>query len=186
MKTKEEIYDGALKIILERGYDNAPISLIAKELKLSKGGLFHYFSSKEQLLYEIIKYNMEKDFFPIIKETKKIKDPRERLAFFINQYIALLTKEPVAVVAIHEARRLSPAHLNEIRKIWRELLDLISGAITELKKSGKAKNINSTFSAFSLIGMCSWLFYWFDYSRKDSVKELEQVFDEIFFSGLLK
>ncbi len=186
MKTKEEIYDGALKIIIERGYDNAPISLIAKELKLSKGGLFHYFSSKEQMLYEIIKYNIEKDYFPIIRAAEKIQDPSERLRFFLRRYIQLLTKEPVAMVAVHEARRLNPEHLNELRKIWRELLDLISDAISELQDSDKAKNINKTFSAFSLIGMCSWLFYWFDYSRKESAEELGSTFEEIFFKGLLK
>jgi len=185
MKTKEEIYEGALKLIMERGYDNTPLSLIAKELGLSKGGLFHHFNSKEQLLYEIIIYVIRKDFLPIIEDAKKIQDPEKRLTYFFKGYMELLTEGAVAIVAIHEARRLNPAHYNEMRKIWRRVLDFVYGAIAEMQAAGKAKKLNKAFSAFALIGMCSWLFYWFDYSRKESAEELFNSFSEIFFRGLL-
>ena len=138
------------------------------------------------MLYEIIKHVSEKEFLPIIESAKKIEDPKERLVYFFREYIALLSKAPVAIVAVHETRRLDPAHLNEIRIIWRDLLDFISGAIAELQASGQAKQLNTTFSAFALIGMCSWLFYWFDYSRKQSAEEVSATFSEIYLQGLLK
>lgn len=185
MKKKKEIYEGALRLIVERGYDNTPLSLIAHELGLSKGGLFHYFHSKEQLLYEIINYFIRKDFFPIIEHAKKIKDPQERLTYFFKGYIELLTKGPVAIVAIHEVRRLSPEHYNEIRKIWNGVYEFVYGAIADMQSAGKAKRLNKAFSAFSLIGMCSWLFYWFDYSRKDSAEELFSTLNAIFFRAVL-
>jgi DNA-binding phage protein len=37
----EQIF--ALKLLIERGYDNIPLSLIAKKAGLSKAGLYHHF-----------------------------------------------------------------------------------------------------------------------------------------------
>ena len=186
MKTKEDIYEGALKLIIERGYDDTPLSLIAKELGFSKGGLFHHFSSKEQLLYEIIDYVLKKNFLPIIENAKKIQDPEKQLTYFFKGYTKLLSEGPVALVAIHEARRLDPEHYKEMRKIWRDALDFLYGAIDKMQAAGKAKKLNKAFSAFALVGMCSWVYYWFDYSRKESAEELFDTFSEIFFRGFLK
>ncbi len=186
MKEKEKIYIGALNIILERGYDNTPLSLIAKELGLSKGGLYHHFITKEQLLYEIIRYQIEKEFLPIIEKAKQIESPKERIAFFFERYLKLLANEPVGFVSVHETRRLTAEHYSEIQKIWRDVFDFISDAISEMQAAGEAKKLNTAFTSFSMIGMCSWLFYWFDYSRKESIQELCDTFFEIFFNGMLE
>ena len=57
-------------------------------------------------------------------------------------------------------------------------------SLEELQASGKVKGVDKTFSTFALIGMCSWLFYWFDYSRKDSAAKVSETFLEIFFRGI--
>ena len=44
--------------------------------------------------------------------------------------------------------------------------------------------MNSSFAAFAAIGMCSWIFYWFDYSREESGEELSETFVEIFMRGI--
>ncbi len=63
---------------------------------------------------------------------------------------------------------------------------LLKDAISEMQASGKAKEINSSFAAFAAIGMCSWTFYWFDYSRNDTSEELVETFLEIFLRGIAK
>ena len=53
-----------------------------------------------------------------------------------------------------------------------------------MQASGKTKKMNSAFAAFAAIGMCSWTFYWFDYSRKEGAEELAETFVEIFLKGI--
>ena len=60
----------------------------------------------------------------------------------------------------------------------------IRDAISEIQALGQAKKMNSAFAAFAAIGMCSWIFYWFDYSREESGAELSETFVEIFMRGI--
>jgi hypothetical protein len=41
------------ELILERGYDNTPMSVIAKTLGMTKAGIYHHIETKEDLLYAV-------------------------------------------------------------------------------------------------------------------------------------
>jgi AcrR family transcriptional regulator len=185
MDRREEIYETALGLFTERGYDNTPLSLIASALGLSKGGLFHYFQSKEHLLFLLHEYALKKDMIPIIEEAEAIPDPEQRVRHFLQSYTHLLARSAHARVLIHEVKRLAPEHYQAIREVWRRAFDLVRTALKELEASGKVKNMDETFATFALIGMSSWVFYWFDYSRKESATKLFETFQEIFFKGTL-
>jgi AcrR family transcriptional regulator len=184
MDRREEIYQTALDLFTERGYDNTPLSLIAKTLGLSKGGLFHYFESKEHLLYLLHEYALTNDMIPINNGTESIEDPEDRLRYFLQRYTQLLARKPYARVLIHEVGRLAPDHFKAITGVWRRTFDIVRNGLREMEASGKAKPLDMTFAAFALIGMCSWIFYWFDYSQTESTAKLSETFTEIFFRGI--
>lgn len=50
--TKNHIYEVALKLFKEDGYDKVTISRICKEAGVSVGNFYHYYSSKEEVLTE--------------------------------------------------------------------------------------------------------------------------------------
>jgi len=186
MTTKNKIYLKASKMFLEQGYDNTPMSHIAKELGISKAGLFHHYPSKESLLFDVIDYLNEKNFVPGYEEAIKISDPEKRLIFFLRRFAEMMTIDPSSRIAVREANKLKPHHLKKVKRNWQKTYSLLKDTISEMQASGKAKKINSTFAAFAAIGMCSWTFYWFDYSRKESSEELVETFLEIFMRGITK
>ena len=186
MRTKEEICEKALELFKKRGYDNTPMSLVARTLGLSKAGLYYHFPTKESLLYHISEFLMEERFAPILEKAKRISDPEERIAYFIKDYTKLLAEDDNARVVLHDCRRLTPGHYKKIRSIWRNTFDLVRDAVSEMQRSGKARKLNRAFAAFAAIGMCSWTFYWFDYSRRESADELSETFSDIFLKAILK
>ena len=46
---KKEILEGAIRVFARNGYDRTTISDIAKELNISQGLCYRYFSSKEDI-----------------------------------------------------------------------------------------------------------------------------------------
>jgi TetR/AcrR family transcriptional regulator, cholesterol catabolism regulator len=106
MDTKTEIYKKALEIFTKRGYDNTPMSHIAKALGVSKAALYHHFPSKEGLLYFIIDRMTEERFMPIVAEAEKTSDPKKRLNYFVRNYARLLTEDASAKIIIHEDSNL--------------------------------------------------------------------------------
>jgi AcrR family transcriptional regulator len=186
MDKREQIYEKALELFIANGYDQTPLSQIAHELNLTKAGLYHYFQSKEELLFFLHQHNMEINFIPVLDAAEKIADPEKRIAYFLKHYTeSSLTKSAAAKVLIHEINRLQPEHQKIIKKTWRRAFNLLRNAISELESAGKIKGINKTFATFAAIGMCSWTFYWFDYNRGKTGDELSDTYIKIFLNGLL-
>jgi len=184
---REEIYEKSMELFIRDGYDQTPMSKIAKSLDLVKAGLYHYFKSKEELLFFIHERNLKRDLIPIIESAEKIKAPEKRLAYLIREYTkASMARDASQRVLVHEVGKLSPEHRKIINQTWRRFFDLLRDSISELEASGKSKKINKTFAAFALIGMCRWTFNWFDNGRPESADELCGTYEEIFFRGIFK
>ncbi|HEY3426595.1 MAG TPA: TetR/AcrR family transcriptional regulator [Negativicutes bacterium] len=54
--TKENITIAALRLFLLRGYKNVSLVDVANEAGITKGGIYHYFMSKDELLHKVVHY----------------------------------------------------------------------------------------------------------------------------------
>lgn len=182
----QQIFQNAIELFVERGYDNTPLSLIAKKCGLTKAGLYYFFDNKEQLLFSIHQQSIENSLIPILDKAARENDPEKRLKMFLCDFIIVVLHDAVHFL-LTEAKRLTPEHHQEIAKSWRKVLNLFTGIISELKSQGKVpETLNSTFAAFAVIGMCVWTPFWFDRSRPESIQELVDTIIHIFFGGIQK
>lgn len=53
---KETIFESTLELIKEHGFHGTPMSLIAKRADVAIGTIYHYFASKDELIYELFIY----------------------------------------------------------------------------------------------------------------------------------
>lgn len=58
--TRENIVLAALRLFLHRGYSTVSVIDIANEIGITKGGIYHYFSSKDQLLQVALHYLLDR------------------------------------------------------------------------------------------------------------------------------
>ncbi|WP_160112436.1 TetR/AcrR family transcriptional regulator [Salicibibacter kimchii] len=81
---KEQIMRAALKVFADNGVKLTKISMIAKEAKVSHGLVYHYFDSKDEILYESIEYgmqeNMVEQFFNDLNDSRRT--PLEKIKQF--------------------------------------------------------------------------------------------------------
>ena len=173
-------------MILDRGYDNTPMSAIAKTLGMTKAGVYHHFESKEDLLYSVHRRSIDGKLLPIVIAAEKIEEPELRLRTFVFEFALLMTRDPAARILINEARRLSPERFAEVRGVWRRVYDLLRDAIDRLQDDGRCRSdVDPRFAAFSALGMGSWILYWFDYDRPKSGEKVADTVCKIFMSGIL-
>jgi len=185
MDKLDQICNTAFELFLTDGYAQTPLSRIASAVGLTKAGLYHYFKSKEELLFLIHERHLQKHMIPILEKAERIADPQERIATFIRAYTRhAMTEDASARVLVHEVGNLMPHHRAKIESVWKRTLDLLRNAVAEMQNEGTAKRLNRTFAAFAALGMCTWTFYWFDYERRETVDELADTYAEIFLKGL--
>jgi AcrR family transcriptional regulator len=182
----EKISEKAQELFIANGYSQTALSHIAKAVGLTKAGLYHYFGSKEDLLFFVHERSIERIFIPILEAAGKIPDPEERIVFFIKNYtLKAMTQDASVRVIIRETQNLKTENREKIRGVWRKGFNLVRDSISEMEAQGKVENINKTFATFALLGMCSWTFYWFDYERRENGKELADTYVRVFLKGVL-
>ncbi|MCF8379868.1 MAG: TetR/AcrR family transcriptional regulator [Bacteroidales bacterium] len=89
LSKKALIQEVALELFAKKGYHSTSISMIAKKAGISKGLLYNYYESKEDLLNEIITQGMN--------QAMQMMDPnqdgqvtRDEMAFMINESFEIL------------------------------------------------------------------------------------------------
>ncbi|MFA1819653.1 TetR/AcrR family transcriptional regulator [Virgibacillus oceani] len=81
---KEQIMRAAIKVFADNGVKLTKISMIAKEAGVSHGLVYHYFTSKEEVLYESLKWavalNETRNFLQKLNEMSQ--SPLEKMKRF--------------------------------------------------------------------------------------------------------
>jgi len=81
---------GATELFASKGFDGTSVRNIAEKAGLSVPGMFHYFSSKEMILFEIMTMFMDNAYKKIIEIYNADIDPIEKLSeickFYVEQY----------------------------------------------------------------------------------------------------
>lgn len=56
LNKKEAIFESTLKLVKEHGFHGTPMSQIAAQANVATGTIYHYFTSKDDLIIELFKY----------------------------------------------------------------------------------------------------------------------------------
>lgn len=94
-KSKQKIIDASIELFSEFGFAGTPISKIAKEAGVSKGLIYNYFETKEDIVKGIIDSLLEesKDAEQAIMEAFQNASPIEIIALVIDQSHQFLVKQ---------------------------------------------------------------------------------------------
>ncbi len=174
---RAEICRTAAQIFRDRGFDATSVSDIARALGMTKAGLYHYFESKEALLFEIMLFGLDRVREDVVLPARAIKDPEERLRQLVTRHARIATHGRGAVTHLNdEIRALPPSARRQVEERMRYYVELIRGTLLELKSAGRLRDIDPTVATYSLLGMILWLPRWF---RQDGRLTQEQVAGEI-------
>ncbi|NVK63001.1 MAG: TetR/AcrR family transcriptional regulator [Flavobacteriales bacterium] len=94
LERREHILQSALKVFAEDGYHNASISKVSKEAGISKGLMYNYFESKEELLQTLIGNYLDEENAKVVA---LLKQPftDEVFADLIRLSVEVLKKNPL-------------------------------------------------------------------------------------------
>jgi AcrR family transcriptional regulator len=87
-----QIMETALQLFAANGYANTSISQIAAKAKISKGLMYNYFSSKEELLKAIFEQGF-KEMFDFFDPNRDGVLTREEFTFFIEETFNLMSQK---------------------------------------------------------------------------------------------
>jgi AcrR family transcriptional regulator len=109
---KRAIIEASLTVFAQKGYAASTIDQIAQEAKISKGLLYNYFGSKEDLLHAIFQYVTEQtehlwQFDENLAAKAKLKQLLDATFYYLDQHLdvmRLMTQLALQVEAIGELK----------------------------------------------------------------------------------
>src|SRR6201997_4518136 len=145
--SRQEILRTAARLFQQRGYDATSMNDVAAALKLSKGGLYHHFQSKDEILFEIMNHAMEITEERVLAPARAIADPEARLRALIRLHIevVLSPQDREITVMLHENHPLPPTLRRRINARKKDYVHFLEKLIAEVQnkarqsRSAKAK-----------------------------------------------
>jgi len=88
-QSREEILDSAERVLTRDGVPGLTLEAVAEEVELTKAALYHYFASKDAILFEVIFRKLDQEATAIETAVAAAADGPSALAAIIEAMIAL-------------------------------------------------------------------------------------------------
>jgi AcrR family transcriptional regulator len=185
--SREAILESAAQVIRQKGFHGASMADIAEVVQLQKASIYHHFSSKQDILLELLNRALEMvtERMELVLAQKVPADEKLRLA--MRSYLKTLSEQGDLVsVLLLEHRSLDPEyhskhipHRDKFENMWR---DLIQEGVDE--RVFFVDNI--PLAVRGLMGVMNWTITWYKPSGKLSIDEVADDFANLFLHGLEK
>jgi AcrR family transcriptional regulator len=187
--SRQEILRTAARLFQQRGYDATSMNDVAAALKLSKGGLYHHFQSKDEILFEIMNHAMEITQQRVLDPVRGIADPEERLRALIRLHIevVLSPRDREITVMLHENHPLPPALRKRINARKKDYVHFLENLMAEVQRQARKESsgrVSPRAATFALLGMINWIYQWYKPEGELQAQTLIPQFTDLIFGGL--
>jgi len=159
------ILDAAVRVFSRQGFHTCRVSDIADEAGVAYGLVYHYFSSKEEILDTLFLERWDLMLAAIAEADGQRRSPREKLYAIASFIIESYRRDPelmkvIIVEVTRAANTFGRTHLAKIRDAY----DQISGIVERAQAEGTFRSeITPEFAALAFYGLVEqvltgWIF----------------------------
>ncbi len=151
---------------------------------MSLAGLYHYFESKEKLLYLIQKHTFTTIVERLQGRLNSARDSEDGIRIFIlNHLDYFLAHQKAMKVLSHEDDMLRDSYAEEIATIKREYYHICLELLNKYKRERRL-DFSSRIAVLSLFGMMNWIYTWYNPRVDADPTGLSREMSEIFLRGI--
>jgi AcrR family transcriptional regulator len=182
----ERIYAEAVRIFKQKGYHATSVQDIAEAVGLQKGSLYHYISSKEELLFKIF----ERGTGALTKRLQEIiasdVSPADKLRLAMGAHVTALCEQlDTYTVYLTERRTLAGRIQTKVRAEAERHARLLEQVLQEGVRSGDFAPVDTKMAAHAILGMCNWMYQWYSPNGRLSPNEIADIFADLVLKGLI-
>jgi TetR/AcrR family transcriptional regulator, fatty acid metabolism regulator protein len=171
---RRQILDAAIRVFARQGFHSTRVSDIADEAGVAYGLVYHYFSSKDEVLNELFSARWSLLIAAIEETERNGAAPREQLeavaSFIVDSYRHDPELMKVIIVEVtRAANSFGRTHLPEIRAAY----DAIAKIVEEGQRQGAFRaDVDPQFASMAFYGaieqlLSAWIFELIPGSSKD-------------------
>ena len=167
-----------------RGFVETSMEDIAAAAKMSKGGMYHYFGSKTEILDFIINDFLDAVLEGLAADLAGNAHGPDMIKALIYRHVQLyathMYKAKTLISQAHNLpRKLRKKALIKETKYYRAITEVLAGYLSPSVEKSRLTTIT-----FSLLGMCNWIYSWYDPKGPITTDQLASTIFDIFIHGV--
>ncbi len=180
----QAILDCAASLFAKEGYPSAKMQDVAKACGATKSMLYHYFPTKDDLLFTLLQEHLQRVIQAVEDATATAGTPHERVSRLVEAYTQKSAQSRRRhVVAMNDVKYLPRAKQVPLLELQRRLTTLVTDAL-------RAANPALPETAYKpygmmLLGMLNWTDFWFKPSGAMKPQELCDRMTRLFLHGFM-
>jgi AcrR family transcriptional regulator len=182
---RRQILDEAAELFGAVGYANASVEDIAEACGIGKATLYHYFKSREEILFAMHEAIAEEMLAHADKFRSSNLTVREALHGSVLLMLNIIRERPGYVrVFFEHYRELSKPLQRRIVKKRDAYAAFIEELIERGVETGECRPVDPRLTMLALFGMTNWTYQWYRSSGSRSPEEVADFFVETLFEGI--
>ena len=179
------ILDSAARVLSEQGGDKSSMAQIAAQAGVSKALLYHYYPSRDALIFDIIRTHLVELEVAIAAADRTDLPPRARLRKLVHAVLAAYRDADARhKVQLNGTPALPDAAQAEIHAIERRIVRRFSDVLREVRPELAGKRPLLMPVTMSLFGMMNWVYMWFREGGPIGRSEYAELATDLILSGI--
>ena len=183
----EEVLQSAANIFFAKGFHAASIEDVARDVGMLKGSLYYYIKSKDDLLFQLLLAGIEDSDAFIARQIDPQGDPLQELERAIRAQIDYIIQNRVQFgLFLHEFDSLSGKRQHKLISVMSRYNSRFVELVRRGQEQGKLIPGEPWVIVNGILGMCNWLYRWYDTDEISDPEQVKQIFLRMLLRGICK
>lgn len=183
----EEVLQSAANIFFTKGFHATSIEDVARDVGMLKGSLYYYIKSKDDLLFQLLLAGIEDGDAFIAQQIDPAGDPVAQLERAIRSQIDYIIQNRVPFgLFLQEFDSLSGKRQHKVISVMSRYNKRFVELVRKGQEQGKIIQGDPWIIVNGILGMCNWLYRWYDPEPGANSEQIKTVFVRMIFEGIRK
>jgi len=184
-KRKENILQHSAELFAEIGFHKTSIDQLAEASNITKSLIYHYFKSKQEILFECMLSHVELLRSTALRYLDAEKSPEKQLENLLLKFLEIYeTAGARHRILVNDLQQLTPDQKTKIVTIENDITQVFKSLINKVSDTKNQEQHFSTARTFLLLSMINWTHTWFRPDGKMTSEELGALVFDIFMNGV--
>lgn len=160
---QRRIMDAAVELFAERGFDATSVQEVVSAAGLTKGALYHYYTSKSDLLHEIYHMLIRRQLDGLDRILARDLTPEETVrALLLDLVETTAAFKRESTIYRREMHKLSPEYLESIAADRRRYHETFLALVEKEQRAGTFNtSVSAEIVTYTVFGMINQLTTWY-------------------------
>jgi AcrR family transcriptional regulator len=181
---RSAVLDTAVRLFNDKGFRATSIDEVAVALNVTKPTIYHYFSNKDEILFECVRKGLQVTLDAAQAVESQGGNGLDRLKALIHDYAVIATEDFGKCVTRTTDHDLSPASRKKFRALKRETDAVIRKVVLSGMKDGSIAPGDPRMVTFCVSGALNWISRWYEDDGGQTPEEIADIYVDILVNGL--